>query len=84
MVPGVFLSHSSKDKPFVLRLAADLFSHGVSVWLDSWEMDAGDQFDRQIADGIDQSTFLIVALFPNSVLSGWVNRELDTAPAKET
>src|SRR5260370_14205201 len=29
-----FISHSTKDKPFVRKLAADLVGNGVKVWLD--------------------------------------------------
>jgi hypothetical protein len=58
-VPGVFLSHSSKDKAFVLRLAADLAIRRIPVWLDSWELSLGDSLYQSIFSGIDQSGFLI-------------------------
>lgn len=31
-MPKVFLSHTSSDKPFVARLAADLARISVGVW----------------------------------------------------
>lgn len=80
---GIFLSHSSQDKPFVIRLAADLVMRGLPVWFDSWEMETGDSLFQRIFDGIDESTFLVLALSSNSVESKWVKRELNAALAKE-
>ena len=37
----VFLSHNSKDKPRVRRLAERLKAAGVRVWLDEWVIQAG-------------------------------------------
>lgn len=37
-----FVSHSSKDKPIVDKIVADLESNGVSVWYDKFEIRAGD------------------------------------------
>src|SRR5437870_3443847 len=82
-MPGVFLSHSSNDKCMVTKLAADLVTRGVPVWFDSWELETGDSLFQRIFDGIDQSTFLILALSPSSVQSKCVIRELNAALAKE-
>ncbi len=80
---GVFLSHSSKDKPFVTRLAIDLLNRGIPVWFDKWEMDAGDSLLGSIADGISDTTRLILVLSNNSIGSSWVKRELMIALEKE-
>ncbi len=82
-MPGVFLSHSSKDKAFVLRLAVDLTTRRIPVWLDSWEMSLGDSLSRFIFGGIDSSAFLVAVVSKNSLKSGWVARELAAALAKE-
>jgi TIR domain len=51
---GVFLSHSSKDKPFVRDLAAALEAGGeIKVWLDEREIDYGQNIVLRIADGLD-------------------------------
>jgi TIR domain len=80
---GVFLSHSSHDKQLILTLAADLVSRGIPVWLDSWEMETGDSLYQRLFDGLDESTFLILALSPHAVVSKWVKKELNAALAKE-
>ena len=38
----VFLSHSSVDKPWVIKLKNDLLRYGVSVWLDKDEIRPGE------------------------------------------
>ncbi|MBI1200462.1 MAG: TIR domain-containing protein [Phenylobacterium sp.] len=82
-MPNVFISHSSKDKPFVRRLAAGLLSEGMPVWLDSWEMEYGASLTDSIYDGIEGSSFVILVISSDAVDSGWVNRELNAALAKE-
>lgn len=47
-----FISHSTLDKPFVRRLAADLVAHGVKVWLDEQQMMVGDSLPEKIAQGL--------------------------------
>ena len=80
---GVFISHSSRDKVLISRIAVDLALEGIPVWFDSWEMELGDSLYERIFDGIDQSTFLIVALSESSVQSKWVKKELNAALSKE-
>ena len=82
-MPGVFISHSSKDKVLVRRLAANLVNHGFPVWFDSWELEAGDSLYARIFKGIDDSTFLLLALSPAAVRSRWVGKELNAALAME-
>jgi hypothetical protein len=38
----VFLSHNSKDKPRVRKLAEDLRDAGLRVWFDEWVLKPGD------------------------------------------
>ena len=71
----VFLSHSSVDKPLARRLARDLGSADVEVWLDQWEIAVGDAFAQHIEQGLSGTDFVIVLLTCNSVASDWVTRE---------
>ena len=79
----VFLSHTNTDKGFVRRLASDLASRGVRVWLDEWEMSVGDSLTERIQSGIQRAGYLAVVLSPRSVESAWVRRELNAALAEE-
>lgn len=81
--PTVFLSHSSKDKAFVSRLATDLKSRGVPVWFDQWELKIGDSLTEKIEKGIDTSGWLAVVLSKGSASSDWVQKELRAAQARE-
>jgi hypothetical protein len=71
----VFLSHSSKDKEFVRRLAYDLTELGHAVWLDEWEIRVGDCIVSGIERGLEDSDFVALVLSHASVRSGWVERE---------
>lgn len=82
-MPGVFISHSSEDKPFVNRLAVDLAIADIPVWLDTWELAPGDSLIGKIQEGIARTAFLIVVVSPASVKSQWVRVEMKSALAKE-
>jgi hypothetical protein len=71
----VFLSHSSKDKQFVNRIATDLAKLNVAPWLDSWHIRAGESIPQKISSGIKDSECVVVFLSKNAVASHWVERE---------
>ena len=71
----VFISHSSKDKPFAKRLATDLADRGHTVWLDEWIIKIGECIVTKIERGISDADYVIIILSQNSVISEWVERE---------
>lgn len=74
-----FLSHSTKDKPFVRQLAADLNQEGITVWLDEQRILVGDSITEKIGQGLAQSDFFLIALSKESINSEWVKKELNQA-----
>jgi hypothetical protein len=78
-----FISHSTTDKPFVRRLAADLVAHDVKVWLDEQQMMVGDSIPEKIAQGLAESDFFLLVVSQNSVDSQWVKKELNSALVHE-
>jgi hypothetical protein len=80
---GLFLSHSSKDKLFVVKMAIDLLNQNFPVWLDKWNMETGDSLLGKIKAGLDASFFLIIIISKDSVNSEWVTKELNAALIKE-
>jgi len=82
-MPGVFISHSSKDKEFVFKLAIDLLNLGFPVWLDAYELEVGSSLQDRIRDGIDASTHLIFVVSASSIASAWALKELELALEKE-
>lgn len=80
---GIFLSHTSADKPFVRRLRDDLIARGVPVWLDEAEIQIGDSLTEKIEEGMKVSRFIAVILSAKSVAAPWVRKELDIAVNEE-
>ena len=80
---SVFLSHNSKDKPWVRRLAERLSEDGVLVWLDEAEINIGDSLIEKIAAGIQDMKFVAAVISNNSINSSWVQKEINLAMTKE-
>jgi TIR domain len=77
--PSVFLSHSSKDKPFVRALARKLEPYRIRVWLDAAELNIGDSLIEKISSVIDEVDLVLAVISENSVASSWVREELRLA-----
>ena len=75
----VFISHSSKDKPFVRKLKRDLELNYIDSWLDEDELLPGDSLIEKLNSALKNSTHLMIILSPNSVKSDWVQFELENA-----
>lgn len=74
--PGVFVSHSSADKPFLRHLVTLLRGEGIGVWLDELELRPGDGLLERISGQIAASLCLIAVISQNSIRSRWVSTEL--------
>jgi hypothetical protein len=72
----VFISHSSKDKEFVQRLAKDLRTRAsIDAWLDQWEITPGDKIPTTIEKALAEAEVLIFILSPDSLNSPWAEYE---------
>ncbi len=80
---SIFLSHNSKDKPFVRKLADDLRKAGFYAWVDEAEIKLGDSLIEKIREGIDKTEYVGVVLSNNSINSEWVKKEIDIAMNQE-
>ena len=74
----VFLCHNSKDKPSVEALARRLRGARLSVWLDAWEIPAGEPWQEALEEGLRRSRTVVVAIGPEG-LGPWQNEEMRTA-----
>lgn len=72
----VFLSHSSKDRAFVLRLTRMLDRHKVPYWYSATHIVGAKQWHDEIGRALNQCNWFLVVLTPNAVRSLWVKREL--------
>lgn len=75
----VFISHSSRDKPFIRRLTSDLMKADVKVWLDEQNIMVGDSISERISQGLAKSDFFVISISKNSAGSDWVQRELNAS-----
>lgn len=75
----VFLSHSSRDKARVQRLAEQLRDAGLQVWFDQWVIQPGDDIYSAIEYGLEYSRVLILCISQVALDSDWVKLERNTA-----
>jgi hypothetical protein len=76
----VFISYSHKDSDYAHRLADELRSRQVDVWIDD-RIDYGDQWPRVIQDNLAACRVFIVVMSPRSFNSMWVQNEVSYAQA---
>ncbi len=78
-----FISYSSKDDAFAKRLYTDLQSQNVRCWFAPEDLKWGERIRTGIDEAIRLHDKLLLILSKSSVASGWVEREVKTALAKE-
>ncbi len=74
----VFLSHSSRDKPAVEKLARALRDQGLKPFLDKWHLVPGEPWQEALEDALDQSATCAVFLGPDGIRP-WQNEEMRAA-----
>lgn len=75
----VFISYSRRDIDVVENIVSQLEAEGIEVWLDREAIKPGQQWRRQIVEGIDTAEAFILNLSPNSGASDNVLKELNLA-----
>ena len=75
----LFLSYNSNDELWVRRLKTALAARGFKVWLAPDEIVAGEQFPSAIERGMAECQAIALVFSPESVASGWVKEEYNTA-----
>ena len=78
----IFISYSSKDRPWVETFAKVLESHGWSVWWDR-NIPTGGSFNAVIRQELRAARCAIVVWSGQSVDSEWVQAEADEARKQE-
>ena len=79
MSDDVFISYSRKDQEFVTKLASDLNEKVAGVWFDQSDIQAGQKWRDQIAEGIRNCKAFILVLSPDSAASQYVQMEINLA-----
>jgi hypothetical protein len=78
-----FISYSSKDQKFADTLYADLQNKGVRCWLATEDLRIGEKIRRGIDEAIRMHDKLLLVLSKHSVVSDWVEQEVETALERE-
>jgi hypothetical protein len=79
----VFVSHSQSDAGLAHRIASDLESVQIRIWIAPESIHPGEGWVDAISRGFEESTHVVVILTPRSVESMWVRQEVSTAIALE-
>lgn len=78
-----FISYSSKDSDFAERLYADLQRNGIRCWFAPEDLKIGDKIRSRIDESIRLHDKLLVILSQHSIISSWVEKEVETTFARE-
>ena len=74
-VIDTFLCHNSSEKPKVKELAAKLQSHGISVWLDEWNLVPGRLWQEALESVIESISSALI-LVGSDGFGPWQDREM--------
>ncbi|MEM7087329.1 MAG: toll/interleukin-1 receptor domain-containing protein [Bacteroidota bacterium] len=75
----VFLSHSSMDEAFMLKIQADLIDANIDTWTSVDDINAGEIFIDKYNQGIKDCDFFLIIISEDSNNSKWVKDELNRA-----
>ena len=78
-----FISYSSENRDFAERLHADLQSKNVHCWIAPHDMRIGDEILDTVDKAIHRQDKVLLVLSAASIGSGWVEREVKIALARE-
>jgi hypothetical protein len=76
---GTFVCYAREDAGFALTLAGDLKSRGITIWVDRWNIQPGEDWDAAIDRALRACKTLVIVLSPPAVSSPEVRGELRTA-----
>jgi tetratricopeptide (TPR) repeat protein len=78
IAPPVFVSYASDDRDrYIIPLVRQLQDEGFSVWFDKHTIEGGDEWKREIDEGLRKCSVVIAALTPRAVEAKreWVRYE---------
>jgi hypothetical protein len=78
-VTKVFVSYSRRDYVTVYSIVRELRSHGVSVWIDQDNIDAGVRWDDKLQTAIEEASHLLLMMSNSSMKSQNVRDEFSFA-----
>ena len=79
----VFISYSYRDKAIAHRIAEDLSTRDIPVWIDEREIKIGESIVQKIDEGLKKASYVLALLSEHSIASHWVQKELSLAYSTE-
>jgi len=80
---SLFISYSTSDQEFSVRLHSDLQKEGVRCWFAPHDIHGGKKIHEQIDEAIRLHDKLLLILSPHSMESEWVKTEISKARKRE-
>lgn len=80
--PRLFISYSRRDKAFVDTLVKELQRRGFRIFLDTSDIDPGDNFVARLTKEIARATAIVAVISEHYSISRWAQAELYHALAK--
>lgn len=74
---AIFISYSHEDKLFTEKIVQALRNDTIHVWIDSWQMNAGDSIEQRITSAIQGASVILFFISRNFLQSSWCMRELN-------
>ncbi len=79
----IFISYNHADKSTAESLARILVQAKQNVWIDQWELNAGDSLIEKIEEALGGADAILVLLSESSTQSEWCKKELRSGLVRE-
>jgi hypothetical protein len=79
----IFISYNHADKEIAQSLAMNLVQAKKNVWIDTWELNAGDSLIERIESALGDADAILVLLSERSTKSEWCRKELRSGLVRE-
>lgn len=80
---AIFISYNHNDYAFVDKLARSLIGNRHFIWLDKWQLTAGESIVEKVQTALSKAQAILVVLSADSVKSNWCKKELNAGLIRE-
>ena len=80
---AIFISYNHEDKDQAQLIATNLVQARKNVWIDKWEINAGDSLIQRIEEALGSADAILILLSETSVNSEWCRKELRSGILRE-
>ncbi|MEQ9486000.1 TIR domain-containing protein [Coleofasciculus sp. F4-SAH-05] len=79
LMTQVFISYADEDRATMEKIRKSLRRESITVWTNTTDIQTGEAFEEAIKRGIEQADNVVYLLSPDSVMSDFARRELESA-----